>query len=202
MRRQPPTPEGRQSVLLQTAARLVGKGHFDQSRSNSSLLVSDAKVPFVLQAQPCHDLLLVHLALQHTPHPLHFGGARRRPWYHRPELIARHFIHQKGFRPAFQHARDTSADASIRQDADRVIGQGRIASVRLTLPDLLRAQAVGQMAGTDDLDPVSENQQANRCTGEIVAVEQRVDGCLRRARGSNEVQPRSSKIISWCLRPR
>ena len=52
--------------------------------------------------------------------------------------------------------------ATVMAGADRVMGQGGVAPVRLALPNLLRTQAVGQMARADDLDAIGKNQQTNR----------------------------------------
>jgi hypothetical protein len=78
-------------------------------------------------------------------------------------------------RPVAQRARDAGAQAAVGQQVHRVFGECGVAAVGGAAADGLGAQAVGQVAGADDLQAVGEDHQADRGAGEVVAVDQRID---------------------------
>ncbi len=49
-----------------------------------------------------------------------------------------------------------------------MFGERRIPSVGGTATNSLSAQAIWQVAGTDNFNPIGEYHQTNRCAGEVV----------------------------------
>ena len=73
-----------------------------------------------------------------------------------------------------ESSQDAIAETSVRQDFRCVRGQNRIADVRVPISDIRNRKIVRQMTGTDNLDPIVKNEDANRCRDKIVPVDERI----------------------------
>ena len=73
-----------------------------------------------------------------------------------------------------QGTQNTSAKTAVRQDFVCVRAQNRIAHVRVPASDIRNGEIIWQMTRTDDLNPIVEYEDANRCRDEIVPVDERI----------------------------
>ncbi len=90
-------------------------------------------------------------------------------------MIGVPLVDQVDLGPRTQRSGDAGTQAAIRQDVGGVFGQHLVATVGNASPNLFWRQAVGQMAGADDLHPVGKDEQAHGGADEEIAVHQGVD---------------------------
>jgi len=85
-------------------------------------------------------------------------------------------IEKIDLRPGFQCSLDAGAESPVRQKSFGDIGnQNGIADNRVAGPYFFDGQVVGKMTGTDDLDPVVEDEKANGGTDKAIPMHQCID---------------------------